>query len=162
MYIPFNQLSDEARIWVYQASRLLQDKEQTAILQKTQVFLETWASHGNSLQCSGAIYYDQFLVMAVEEKFQNATGCAIDASTQFIRELEEDFQISLLDRTQVAFRHHKTNLLIPLDQLKATIQQGTVLADMLTFDNTITQKKALTDRWLVRAGESWFRRYFYK
>ncbi len=162
MYVSFDQLSDEARIWVYQASRPLQEKEQVMILQKTQVFLETWASHGNPLQCSVSIYYDQLLILAVEEKFQNATGCAIDASTHFIRELEQDFQIALLDRTRIAFRHDQTNSLVPLDQLKAAIQQGTILADMLTFDNTITRKKALTDGWLVRAGDAWFGKYFDK
>ena len=162
MYISFNQLSDEARIWVYQASRPFGDEEKAIILREAQVFLAQWASHGSPLQCSAALFYDQFLVLAVEESVQNATGCAIDDSVRFIRELEQAFEVSLLDRTHIAFRRETMNWLVPLEQLQATIQQGAIFADMLTFDNTITSKKELTDKWLVRAGDSWFRRYFHK
>ncbi len=160
MYIPFHQLSGEARIWIYQASRSFEHQEKATVLQKVQEFLEQWTSHGNSLRGSGEIYYNQFLILAVEESVQGATGCAVDASIQFIRELEREFQISLLDRTHIAFRRGEDNLVVPLDQLKTTIQEGTILADMMTFDNTITQKGALTDKWLVRAQDSWLGRYF--
>ena len=112
------------------------------------------------MQCSAEILYDQFLILAVEEALQRATGCAVDASVQFIRELEQALQVDLLDRTHIAFRHGEANLLIPLDQLKAKIQQGTIVADMLTFDNTIVKKGALTHRWLVRAQDSWLGKYF--
>ena len=162
MYIPFHQLSDAARIWIYQASRPLEQEAKEAMLQKVQAFLEQWASHGHPLQCGTAILYDQFLILAVEERLQGATGCAVDASVQFIGELEQIFQVGLLDRTHIAFRWGEDHCLVPLDQLKAKIQQGTILADMLTFDNTITKKGALTNQWLVRAGDSWLSKYFDK
>ena len=80
MYIPFEQLSDEARLWIYQANRLLTQEERISILQKSLTFLTKWVSHGNPLQSSAALLHDQFLVLAVEESFQGATGCAVDAS----------------------------------------------------------------------------------
>ena len=162
MYRPFNQLSDEARIWVYQASRSLEDEEKAKMLQKAQAFLEQWTSHGSPLQCSAEVFYNQFLILAVEESVQNATGCAVDDSVRFIRELEQAFQVSLLDRVHVAFRRGGTNFVVPLEQLKTKIEERVVLADMLTFDNTITSKKALADRWLVRAEDSWLSRHFHK
>jgi hypothetical protein len=160
MYIPFNQLSDAARIWIYQAIRPLVHEEKEAMLQKAQAFLEQWVTHGHPLQGSAEILYDQFLILAVEERLQGATGCAVDASVQFIRELEQVFKVGLLDRTHIVFRSGEDHFLVPLNQLKAKIQQGTILADMLTFDNTITRKGALTSRWLVRAGDSWLGKYF--
>ena len=162
MYIPFNQLSDEARIWIYQASRSFTHTERVAMLQKTRAFLAEWTSHGHPLQCSAEIFYNQFLILAVEERVQGATGCAVDASVQFIRELEQVFKVVLLDRTHIAFRRGEANFLIPLDQLKAAIQQGNILADVLIFDNTVTRKKALTDRWMVRAEDSWLSKYFHR
>ena len=160
MYIPFNQLSDEARIWIYQASRPLEPRERSAIMQRTREFLEQWTAHGNALQCSADLLYNQFLILAVEESHQGATGCAVDASIHFVRELEQVFQVGLLGRDQVAFRSEETHFLAPLDQLKATIQRGEITVDMLTFDNTITTKKALTDKWLLRAEDSWLGKYF--
>jgi hypothetical protein len=160
MYIPFSQLSDAARIWVYQASRPLSPEEKVTMLQKVRGFLEQWAAHGNPLQCSAEVLYDQFLILAVEERLQGATGCAVDASVQFIRGLAQAFQLDLLQRTHIAFRRGEANFVIPLGQLKEKIQQGTISEDMLTFDNTITKKGELNDTWLVRAGDSWLRRYF--
>lgn len=160
MYTPFNQLSDEARIWVYQASRSFEQEEIEAILQAARVFLGQWASHGRPLQCSAEIRYDQFLILAVEESFQSVTGCAVDASVRFIRELEQAFQVDLLNKTHIAFRRNEANFLVPLGQLKEKIQQGTVVEDLLTFDNTITKKAELASKWLVRAGASWLGKYF--
>lgn len=160
MYIPFDQLSDEARIWVYQASRPFRDTEVQEILRRTCDFLEQWTSHGQPLRGSADILYGQFLTLAVEEKFQGATGCAVDASIQFIRDLEQIFQVDLLSRTHVAFRQNNTNRLVPLGELRERIQQGAVLGDVLTFDNTITKKWELSSKWLVRADTSWLSRYF--
>jgi hypothetical protein len=160
MYTPFDHLSNEARIWIYQANRSFGQEEKKAILKKSQVFLEQWASHGHPLQCSAAILYDQFLILAVEEIFQSVTGCAVDASVQFIRELEQTFQVDLLDKTHVSFRHGEANFSIPLSQLKDEIQQGTIAKETLTFDNTITKKKELADKWLIRTEASWLGKYF--
>ena len=160
MYIPFEQLSDEARIWIYQANRSLVDEESAAILQKTKSFLAQWASHGNPLQCSADIRYDQFLILAVEERFQGATGCAVDASIQFIRSLDQEFQLDLLDRTLITFRQDQNNVVVPLRQLQEKIQQGKISAAMLTFDNTITTKAALAHQWLIHARDSWLGKYF--
>ena len=160
MYIPFEQLSDEARVWVYQANRSLVHEEKAGILQQTKAFLAQWTAHGSPLHCSAAILYDQFLILAVEESFQGATGCAVDASIQFIRSLEQEHQIDLLDRTHIAFRKAESNVVVPLEQLQEKIQQRSISADMLTFDNTITKKEALADQWLVRAQDSWLGKYF--
>jgi hypothetical protein len=160
MYTPFDQLSDEARIWIYQASRPFEQEEKKAILQKAQAFLAQWASHGRPLQCSAEILYDQFIILAVEEKFQGVTGCAVDASVQFIRMLEQDFRVDLLNKTHISFRHNEANFMVSLSQLKEKIQQGTIEEDILTFDNTITTKKALANKWLIRAGASWLGKYF--
>lgn len=160
MYIPFEQLSDEARIWIYQASRPLEAAESAAMLEEAQNFSAQWASHGKPLQCSATILHNQFLVLAVEESFQGATGCAVDASVRFVRSLEQAFQIDLLDRTQIAFRQDDEHVIVLLSQLKENIQQGIIAADMLTFDNTITKKADLENQWLISAKNSWLGRYF--
>ena len=159
MYIPFMQLSDAARIWIYQASRPL-TQEASALLQKVQDFVEQWAAHGRPLQGSATLRYDQFLILAVEESLQSVTGCEVDASIQLVRDQERAFQITLLDRTCIAFRQEQKNMLVPLAQLAAQIQQGIVAKETLIFDNTITKKGDLADKWLVPAQATWLGKYF--
>ena len=162
MYIPFQQLSDKARIWIYQASRPFKNDEQTKIHAKAQAFLEQWTTHGRPLQCSATLFYDQFLVLAVEESYQRVTDCAVDTSVYFVRELESLCAIDLLQRTQIAFRIGAHNIIVPINQLQEQIQTGTISGGTLTFDNTITTKGALANEWLVRAEDTWLKRYFTK
>ena len=161
MYIPFDQLSDEARIWVYQANRHLEDEKIKEILQRAHDFLAQWTSHGRPLQCSAESFYNQFLVLAVEESFQGTTGCAVDASIQFIRDLEQIFCVDFLSKTHITFRKNEKNFLVPLSQLQAHIQKGTVSDSTFVFDNTITKKKELACKWLMRADASWLGKYFH-
>lgn len=160
MYIPFHQISDEARVWIYQANRPFTYKERMQVWPKIQQFLGGWAAHGHPLQCSADVLHDQFLVLAVEEAVQGVTGCSVDNSVQLMRELEQDLQITLLDRTLIAFKRNNHNFLVPLEGLEAKIQQGDILPDMLMFDNTVTIKGALRDLWLVPAKNTWLSKYF--
>ena len=96
----------------------------------------------------------------MEGQYEQATGCAVDASIRFIKMLEQTFAITLLDRTQVAFRVREENIVVPLSQLREKIQAGAITSDMLTFDNTITTKGELDRQWLIAAKDAWFHRYF--
>jgi hypothetical protein len=47
-----------------------------------QAFLENWAAHGTSL-VSLISKYNRFIILAVDQDVQSATGCSIDASVEF-------------------------------------------------------------------------------
>ena len=40
----------------------------------------------------------------MNQEVQNATGCSIDASVHFIQQLEQEFQIDLLDKMNVTYK----------------------------------------------------------
>jgi hypothetical protein len=43
-----------------------------------------WAAHGTSLVSSYQLKYNRFIILAVDQDVQSATGCSIDASVEFI------------------------------------------------------------------------------
>ena len=88
MLIPFTDLPDQARVWIYQASRPFSKEEKADITQEIQAFLKQWAAHGSDLVTSYEIPYDQFIVIGLNEEVQGATGCSIDSSVRFIQILE--------------------------------------------------------------------------
>ncbi len=160
MKVLFDQLSDEACIWIYQADRALTMDEQVTLLIDTDEFLDNWTSHGQPLKCSYVLLYDQFLILSVEEQYQGATGCAIDASIQFLQTLEKKLKLRFLDRTQLAFMHDETVVLVPMSQIEAKIQEGVVTSDMYFFDNTITKKGDMLGQWIVNVQDTWLAKYF--
>jgi hypothetical protein len=52
MYVPFEDLPEDSRIWIYQSNRKFSDAEFSEIETALQSFLEGWAAHGTSLESS--------------------------------------------------------------------------------------------------------------
>ena len=105
MFVPFDQLPDNARVWIYPSSRKFSPDELLVIRQKTKAFLEQWTAHGTQLQAGLDLPYDRFIVLGLNESIQSASGCSIDTSVHFIQSLEETFKITLLDKMNVTFRN---------------------------------------------------------
>ena len=104
MFVPFGTLQDSARIWIYPANRPLSEEESIKIQDKMQTFLTQWTAHGTDLQAGFKIIYKRFLVIALNEALQSASGCSIDASVRCIQEIEQEFNLTLLDKMNVTFR----------------------------------------------------------
>ena len=104
MLIPFENLPEESKIWIYQSNRKFADDEIESIQNDLIYFLENWKSHGTSLECGYQIKYNRFIILAVNQDIQIATGCSIDASVQFIQGLELKYNVDLLDKMNVTFK----------------------------------------------------------
>jgi len=93
MYIPFQDLPDSARIWVYQASRALSSQELELISNTLIQSCQNWEAHGAPLQASFEIRYHQVIIIAVNEAMNAASGCSIDTSTRWFKSLGESLQV---------------------------------------------------------------------
>ena len=157
MFVPFETLPEESRIWVYQSERELSLDEQTQIIALGQDFLSQWASHGQQLHASLAILKNYFLVIGVDDR-QLPSGCSIDASVGFVREVGNRLQLDFFNRTKVPLLINDAVKTVPLVQIKDQIRNGVVSEDTLLV-NTLVQQKADLARWIVSIKESWLGRY---
>lgn len=160
MYIPLDQLPDRSRVWIYQANRPLSAAEVAEVQPRLVRFVEEWTSHGQRLQASADILHRQFLVLANNEDVNSPSGCSIDASVRFVKELEQHLGVSFFDRTQLAFLQEEQVKLVPLSQMKEKIARGEVAENSLYFDNLVNDYGKLRTAWLKPARESWLARYF--
>ena len=160
MYVPFEELSPQARVWVYQSDRKLSEAEVSLVEEAAPAFLESWATHGKPLKASFQLFHAQFLVIGVDENQQAASGCSIDSSVSFIKALEKELEVSFMDRGKVAFVLDGQVYLEALPQLKSSIASGRITADTRTFNNMISSKQELEEKWLMPAKETWLKRYF--
>lgn len=162
MYIPYNQLPDTARVWIYAAARPFTARELQHIHASAPLFLEGWAAHGAPLQASYQILEEQFLVLAINEAQQAASGCSIDSSMGYIRSLEQELSLSLSDRSAVYFWQQDKVQAYPLTTLKEKIAQGVLTPQSLLINTLAASKADLEQKWLLPAGDSWLKRYFKK
>lgn len=164
MFIPFDELQADARIWIYQADRPLSEQEVKLINEAGKSFIDQWNAHGNPLKGSLKIYDYRFVILGVDQGFNEASGCSIDGSVNFIKSLQEQFSknesISFLESGLVAFKKGNNIELIDFRNIKNKIKEGVITPDTLTFNNRIEQKSQLDNEWMIPARDSWMGKYF--
>jgi hypothetical protein len=159
MFAPFLSMPPDSRLWIFQANRKFSDRDQAIIHDALKLFTDGWAAHGQALKASFELRYDHFILIAVDEGFNNASGCSIDASVHSIKSIEQKLGVSLLNRDQVAFLKNAKVELVPVRNLKEANQQGIWNESSLMFNNVLTTKGQLESEWLIPAGQSWLKRY---
>ncbi|AXG74783.1 ABC transporter ATPase [Flavobacterium arcticum] len=160
MYVPFDTLPEESRIWIYQSNRKFSDTEIIDIENALKEFVENWAAHGTGLEASFVIKYNRFIILAINQDTQPATGCSIDASVHFIQELENKYDVSLLDKMNVTFKSGEYIAHKSLLDFKKMAKDKAVNADTIVFNNLVNTVGEWQDFWEVPAGESWHSRFF--
>lgn len=160
MYVPFDQLPDSARIWIYQANRPFTAAEQETLQPALRRFADEWTSHGRTLAASVAVLHQQFLVVGLDEAVADASGCSIDASVRFVQSIEQQLGIQLLEKSRLAFLLDGTVTLLDRTALKGAVAAGVLQADTLYFDATRTTVGQLQTGWPAPASTTWLARYF--
>ena len=160
MYVAFDHLPPRARVWIYQASRPLTEVELVPLLPRLAAFAEEWTSHGRQLAASAQFLHQQFLVIGLDEEVAGASGCSIDASVRFVRELEQQLGIDLLEKSRMAFLTEGQLRLLNRRELREAIAAGQITADTLYFNNTLNTKGELVHQWPAPAGQTWLAVYF--
>lgn len=160
MYVPFENLPEDSRIWIYQSNRKFSDAEISEITNDVELFLNGWAAHGTSLEASYQIKYNRFIIIAVNQEVQAATGCSIDASVAFIQKLEQKYDVDLLDKMNVTFKLGEHIAHKPLLDFKKMVKDKAVTQNTVVFNNLINTIQEFNEVWEVPAIDSWHSRFF--
>ncbi len=161
MYLDFDELPDNARVWIFQATNFLEFEKLERMSARLLNFLEGWQAHGKDLKASFEILYDRFVVVELDEASYQATGCSIDKLTHLIQQLEKELNISLLDRTQIAFRDPDNRMIDTMHMMnfRAALESGDMDENTIVFNNLITTKGQLKNDWEVPVRNSWHKQW---
>ncbi len=159
MYVPFDQLPDHSRIWIYQANRRLTPSEKQVASNVLKEFCESWSAHQVALKTSFSIEADQFVVLATDEDYHQPSGCSIDSSVRTLKELQAHVGVDLFDRTKVAFWVDGAVVTHPLGRMKELFASGALGAKTVTFDNLVPSKGELLGRWRTPVENTWLAKY---
>jgi hypothetical protein len=160
MYIPFDQIADHARVWVYQANRPLTDAEVAHITDTLQPVLATWEAHGHPLTAAGQVRYNRFVVIAVDESQGLPSGCSIDKSVGWLRQLSGALGVDFLDRSATYLGTDGSVQSLALPHIKAAVADGVLTPESIVFNNLVATKAEFETNWQIPAAHSWLKRYF--
>ncbi|WP_396638175.1 ABC transporter ATPase [Maribacter sp. R77961] len=159
MLVDFNTLPDSSRVWIYQASRTFNESELKEINASLDTFIQNWTAHGNDLNAGYEIQYNRFIVIALDQSSQSATGCSIDASVHFIQQLEKKYGVELLDKMNVSYKQGEFVAYKNLIDFKTMAKQKAISKNTVVFNNLVATKGEYKTHWEVPASESWHARF---
>jgi hypothetical protein len=150
-----NDMPANSRVWIYQSATELTEKQVQDISEQLIEFTSSWKAHQQPLKATFDIRYFRFIILMVDEQDAAASGCSIDKSVQLIKELEAKFNLSLLDRSQFAFKDHDEVKLLPKDQFEQMVNLGFITGDTIVFNNLVQTKVDLDQQWEIHFSSSW-------
>ena len=159
MLVDFDTLPEESRVWIYQSNRSFSDDEITQLKAQLNTFVNAWTAHGKDLEAGYKIVYKRFIVLALNQNLNSATGCSIDASVRFIQELEQQYNVDLMDKMNVSYKQGEFIAYKPLIDFKKMAQQKAVSKNTIVFNNLVNNIAEFNENWEVPASESWHSRF---
>lgn len=159
MLVPFKDLPDNARVWIYQANRSFTEAELEELRSRLDDFVTQWTVHGSDLQAGYIIKYKRFIVLGLDQQVNAASGCSIDASVHFIQQLEKDYNVDLLDKMNVSYKQGEFIAYKTLSDFRKMAKNRSVSPKTIVFNNLVNNKAEFLSDWEVPAAESWHKRF---
>lgn len=153
------RISPKAKVWIYQSTRPFTESEVDIIHEDCEKFIDEWAAHGKSLLADYQMFFNQFICFFVDESAYAASGCSIDSSVYFIKALEKEHNISLLNRTSVAYIADNGDIkTMDMNDMEEAANQGKITQNTLVFNNLVATKEEMETNWITPIAKSWHNR----
>lgn len=159
--LPFDQLPDDARAWVFAASAPLAPDAQALLLREVDGFLAQWRAHGAPLVCARDFRDGHFLCVAVDPQGADASGCSVDGLFRTLRALEPMLRTTLLAGGLVFWRDDEGVVrAAPRGTFATHAAAGLVRGDTPVFDPSVNTVGAWRHEFERPAAASWHAKWF--
>lgn len=159
MLVSFDKLPLNSRVWVYSSNRKFIQKEIISIRKDLENFLSNWTSHNQNLETGFELRYDRFIIIAVNQEINNASGCSIDNCVRFIKKLENKHEVDLLDKMNVIYKQDKYLYHKKLNEFISMYKNNLVSLNTVVFNNLVNTVGEYKLKWEVPVKESWHNRF---
>lgn len=160
MILPFDDMPTNSRIWIFQSNRSFSALETKEIEMSLSLFLRSWTAHGKSLLSAFKINYNRFIIIALDESNNSASGCSIDSCIHFIQKLENNYKIDLLDKMNVTFKQGDFFSYKSINDFKKLVENRSVSRNTIVYNNMVVDIKDFLKNWEVPVSKSWHKRFF--
>ena len=149
MLADFHTLTEKSRIWLYAAEDALSKDHQYYILKVISEALKGWNAHKHPLTAGVTILENHFIVIALDESKNVASGCSIDTLQNTIQKIEHELSIHLMNRLNVFCKIEGEIVCVPSFKLGNIANADTPFYDLtiLTKSDLNTYLKPISEGW---------------
>lgn len=156
MLTRFDELPENARVWVYGVDRELDTSAESVLLREVDNYLTTWAAHGVPLAAARQWRDGRFLTIAVDQNRAGASGCSIDGLFRTLKALEERIGAAVVTSGLVFFRGRDGRIRsVTRDEFTELGAAGEVDGETEVFDPSVTSLGEWRARFSSHASDSW-------
>lgn len=155
----WNDFPASSRIWIYNSTESFNKEETDSMQTELESFCESWTSHNNQLFATAKIFHNQFIVILLDESRAGASGCSIDKSVAFIKNIEQKYAKSLFNRMNFSYLSKDQVISLNKDAFQAAFESGEISDDTLVFDHLVNTKNDFDLAWTKPLKDSWHKRF---
>lgn len=150
----------QSRVWIYQSNRALKNEELVLIKESLSSFTSAWTAHNQQLKAAFEIRYNRFIILIVDETQAGASGCSIDKSVHLMKDIEQQFNINLFDRLNIAWKTGDQVDSVSKEEFEELIKQGKITNETIVFNNLVSDYEQYLNHWEVPFKDSWHSKVF--
>ncbi len=151
-------LPGTSKLWIFQNNKKFTSDEESFITSELFSFISSWQAHGKNLHPQFEIKYNLFIIVAVNEELEKASGCSIDSLVLKIRQVQDVLSLNLLDKSLIGYTSNsdlnKIHIL-PLLEFKKKIKKKELSENTLVFNNAVSTVKEYSTNWIQPLENSW-------
>ncbi|MBS1684243.1 MAG: ABC transporter ATPase [Bacteroidetes bacterium] len=151
----FTTLPPSARVWIYQADRAFTTAEATQMADDITAFVSQWLAHKAKVIGDGALLYDRFVILAADEEKLAVSGCSIDSTVRFIKDLGAKYGVNFFDRFYTCYLENGKVKGADFDTFKKLMADGEVNERTVVFNNLVNTIGTMQTQWQVPLSDSW-------
>jgi hypothetical protein len=156
----FTQLPSTSRVWVYQSNKVFTPEQAASVQRDIAAFVSRWTAHKLKVAAGGELVYNRFIILAADEREVGVSGCSIDSSVHFIKELGAKYGVDFFDRFNVAYKIGNEVNSANRAGFEALLAQGNITPDTLVYNNLVETLSDLHTKWEVPFKDSWHSQFF--
>tara|TARA_B100001287_G_scaffold267374_1_gene262411 strand:+ start:603 stop:1085 length:483 start_codon:yes stop_codon:yes gene_type:complete len=158
MIVNFKSLNKNSRVWIFQSINLIDDQLVEIIKEKISLFLNKWKSHQRDFKSSFEIRHNTFIIVAADES-SLVSGCSIDSLVNFIKDLENSYNLQLMDKLHVKYIENGKIITQHINKFKIHCQSLGKKDSLIVFNNLVKDISELENNWQVDIRDSWHNKY---
>src|SRR5210317_694776 len=151
-------MNPNSRMWFYGLPTPLSDEQSVELVEIMEAFISQWKAHGAQLAAAYRWINHQFLIIAVDEGQQQATGCSIDKSVHLLQEFGAKHGVDFFNRMLVHAQTGEGFTSYSTATLKAAIAEGRVDENTPVL-HTTAATLGESGSGLIPLKESWAARF---
>ncbi|MFM1792242.1 MAG: hypothetical protein RLZZ252_596 [Bacteroidota bacterium] len=148
-------LPSTARIWIFQADKVLTEEEETDLLNQLKKFVSGWQAHGVDLVADAEILHSSIVVIGVDESKEPPSGCSIDKAFGLLKAFYQSTGVDFFNRLLLNLSYCNSAKILGQTEIQSLLNRDELSPNALVFNALASTLTELRDSTYLLLKDTW-------